>query len=123
MNPRRILISCCLSIFIVSALYAQQNTATVTGTVRDSSGAAIPAASINLENTNRGVSRTATADQSGFFSFDFVVIGTYRLTVSQTGFASSVHSGLDLTAGQVLDLPIQLELQQQKQTVEVTAEA
>ena len=123
MNPRAILISICVSVFFASALYAQQNTATVTGTVRDSSGAAVPAASITLENINRGVTRTATSDSSGFFSFDFVVIGTYRLTVTQSGFASTVRSGLDLTAGQVLDLPLQLELQQQKQTVEVMAEA
>ncbi len=123
MNPRAILISSCFLVFFVSALYAQQNTATVTGTVRDSSGAAVPAASVTLENINRGVTRTATSDSSGFFSFDFVVIGTYRLTVTQSGFASAVRSGLDLTAGQVLDLPLQLELQQQTQTVEVMAEA
>ena len=123
MNPRRIFIWGWLSIFVISALYAQQNTATLTGTVRDTSGAAIPGVSVTLENVSRGVTRTSTADSNGFFSFDFVIVGTYTLTASQSGFANTVRSGLDLTAGQVLDLPLQLELQQQRQTVEVIAEA
>jgi hypothetical protein len=103
--------------------YAQQSTATVTGTVTDPSGAAVPSASVRLENVSRGVARAATTGTDGRFLFDFVVVGTYQLTVSQSGFNNAVRSGLELSTGQVLDVPLQLQVQQQSQTVEVQAEA
>jgi Carboxypeptidase regulatory-like domain/TonB dependent receptor len=102
---------------------AQLTTATVTGTITDVSGAAIPGAAVKLENVNTGTSLAATTDQAGRFSFDFVPVGSYRLTASQGGFATATRPGVDLVAGQVLDLPIQLSLQQQTQTVEVQANA
>ena len=70
-----------------------------------------------------GVARPAVSGADGRFSFDFVAVGTYRLTVSQSGFNNLVRSGLELSAGQVLDLPLQLDIQQQTQSVEVLAEA
>src|ERR1035437_915080 len=102
--------------------HAQLTTATVSGTVTDASGAAIPAAALRLENTSRGVERTAVSGAGGRFSFDFVAVGTYRLTASQSGFNSVIRSGLELSSGQVLDLPIQLEVQQQTQSVDVSAD-
>jgi len=106
-----------------SLAYGQLTTATVSGTVTDASSAAIPGAAIRLENVSRAVARTATSGADGRFSFDFVAVGTYRLTVSQSGFSNVARSGLELSVGQVLDMPIQLEIQQQTQTVEVAAEA
>jgi len=66
----------------MATAYGQVTTATVKGTVTDPSGAAIPNASLKLENTSRGVSRTAVASADGRFSFDFVGVGTYQLTIS-----------------------------------------
>jgi hypothetical protein len=106
-----------------STAHGQLTTATVSGTVTDASGAAIPSASLRLENVSRAVAREAVSGTDGRFSFDFVAVGTYRLTVSQSGFNTTVRSGLELSAGQVVDMPIQLEIQQQTQTVEVAAEA
>jgi hypothetical protein len=45
------------------------------------------------------------------------------LTVSQSGFESGTRSGIELVSGQVLDLPIQLAIQQQTQSIEVQANA
>lgn len=67
--------------------------------------------------------RTAASGADGRFSFDFVAAGTYRLTVSQSGLNNVARSGLELSADQVLDIPIQLEIRQQTQTVEVAAGA
>ncbi|HYL39179.1 MAG TPA: TonB-dependent receptor [Bryobacteraceae bacterium] len=103
-------------------MYAQQSTATLTGIVTDPSGAAIPGASVRLENVSRGVARAAATGTDGRFLFDFVAVGTYQLTVSQSGFNNAVHPGLELTTGQVLDVPVQMQVQQQSQTVEVQAE-
>src|SRR5579864_1252078 len=110
------------AICTMSQVHAQLTTATVSGTITDASGSAVPGAALRLESVSRGVARTASSGTDGRFSFDFVAVGTYRLTVSQSGFNNAVRSGLELSAGQVLDLPIQLEIQQQTQTVEVSAE-
>ena len=110
------------AVCLISAAYGQLTTATVSGTVTDASGAAIPGAALSLENVGRAVARTAVSGLDGRFSFDFVAVGSYRLTVSQSGFNTLVRSGLELSAGQVVDLPLQLDIQQQTQTVEVAAE-
>ena len=112
-----------VTICMISQAYGQLTTATVTGTVTDPSGGPIPDAGVTLVNLSRGATRTAVADAAGRFSFDFVQVGTYRLTVSQTGFATGTRSGLELVSGQVIDLPIQLAVQQQTTTVEVQANA
>ena len=119
---QRLSLSLWAAVCMIPQADAQLTTATVTGTVTDASGAAIPDAMLSLENVGRGVIRTATSGAGGRFSFDFVAVGTYRLTASQSGFNNAARTGLELSAGQVLDLPIQLEIKQQTQSVEVTAE-
>ena len=122
MNLRPILACTYMIVFMGVALYAQQSTATVTGIITDPSGAAIAGANIKLENTERGVSRTAETGADGRFFIEFVTIGAYKITVSQSGF-NSVARSMDLTTGQVLDVPLQLQVQQQAQTVDVQAQA
>ena len=74
------------TVCMMSQAYGQLTTATVRGTVTDATGAAIPGATLSLDNLARGASRTGTSDASGRFSFDFVQVGSYRLTVTQKGF-------------------------------------
>jgi carboxypeptidase family protein/TonB-dependent receptor-like protein len=114
---------CAAFCMVVSQAYGQLTTATLTGTVTDASGAAIAGATLKLDNITRGTSRAAVADAGGRFSFDFVPVGTYRLTVTQSGFETGTRSGIELVSGQVLDLPIQLSIQQQTQSIEVQANA
>jgi Carboxypeptidase regulatory-like domain/TonB dependent receptor len=109
------------AVCMMSQAYGQLTTATVRGTVTDATGAAIPGATLTLDNLARGASRTGTSDTSGRFSFDFVQVGSYRLTVTQKGFETGTRSGIDLVSGSVLDLPIQLSVQQQTTSVEVSA--
>src|ERR1700676_717409 len=114
MTRGRVLLLCAWYVICLMAPASGQiTTATINGTVTDPSGAAIPDASLRLENTSRGVSRTAVSSGDGRFSFDFIGVGAYQLTVSQRGFNNFVRSGLELTSGQVMVLPIQLEVQQQ----------
>ena len=120
---RHILLCASAAICMTSPAYGQLSTATVRGTITDASGAGIPGAALNLENTTRGASRTAVSDEGGRFSFEFVPVGSYRLTVTQSGFETGTRSGLNLAAGQVIDLPMQLAVQQQATSVEVSANA
>jgi len=114
-----------LSLFVLAAglgLQAQQTTANLSGTITDPSGAPVASAAVKLSRVGQGVSRTATSSTDGRYSFSFIAPGPYEVTVSASGFADALRSGLQLESGQDLDLPIKLDLQQVKQTVEVQAQ-
>ncbi len=101
----------------------QAQTASVSGTVTDSSGAAVPGASIELRNTATGATRTVVTDNQGRYSVPELNIGTYELRGSKTGFETTVRSGVTLTVGAAPVVDIQLPVGQATQTVTVSAEA
>ena len=75
------------TVLAVSQLaYAQFETATVLGTVRDASGAVIPGATVTLRNTETGIAATVTTDNVGSFQFFNVRIGTYTVRSELQGF-------------------------------------
>jgi protocatechuate 3,4-dioxygenase beta subunit len=69
----------CLIVFAGAApapLFAQFDAATVLGTVRDSSGAVVPGATVTLKNAGTGIAATAVTDENGSYQFLNVRIGT-----------------------------------------------
>ena len=69
-----------------SALFAQVSTSRLTGSIQDSSGAAVPAARVTARNEATGESRTATLDESGIYAFDALPTGLYTVDVEASGF-------------------------------------
>src|SRR5579863_4620839 len=63
-----------------------QDTASITGTVTDSSGAAVPKAQVTISSTEHGFNRTAPTNDSGDYLFAALPIGSYDLTVTGVGF-------------------------------------
>src|SRR5579864_1969906 len=82
-----------------------QSGGSILGTVLDPNGAEIPGAVVILENTASRVERTLTTDDTGFFKFDSVEPGVFTVTVTSTGFAPWVASGLTLHSDQTFDIP------------------
>jgi outer membrane receptor protein involved in Fe transport len=101
--------------------YPQVNTATVSGTVMDATGALVAGASIKLQSTTTNVVRTETSGAEGRFRFDFVIVGPYTMTVAKPGFRSEVLTDLSLDAGAALDLPISLSVEVTQSTVTVSS--
>ncbi|MGA7522275.1 MAG: carboxypeptidase-like regulatory domain-containing protein [Acidobacteriaceae bacterium] len=80
--------------------------ANLSGTVSDNAGDVIPGATVTLLAPGSASSRTATAGESGSFSFDQVPPGgPYRITVSAQGFGGWTSADLELRAGQFIFLP------------------
>jgi hypothetical protein len=73
-------------------------TATLSGSVLDPSGAAIPGATVVLTNEATKVENTATSNSAGFFAFTALMPGSYTLTVSATGMATYKETGIALNA-------------------------
>jgi hypothetical protein len=93
----------------------------INGTVTDSSGAVVPGASIEALSIATGVSHKAITSSAGEYVFQDMPLGTYRVTVTATGFKTAVVSSVPVTAGVIYTLPIKLSVQSAGETVEVSA--
>ena len=102
---------------------AQFDTASLVGTVRDRSGAAVPGATITLTATATGVSQKQTADEHGGFEFATVRIGAYVLTAEQPGFSVALADNIQLTVGARQRVDLTLQVGQVTERVEVSAAA
>jgi len=104
------------------ALMAQSNagTATLTGTVLDPDGKALPHAALVVKN-DAGVSKTATAGDDGRFSIEGLPAGTYTVEASAQGFGVANISGVQLASGGSQDISIALQVASLSQTVNVEA--
>ena len=99
---------------------ATVGTATVKGTVLDTTGAVIPGATVSL--TSAGGKQTIVQSQSdGTYTFTGVRAGTYSETVTMSGFASFVKLNLRIAAGQALVIDAKMAIQEQSQQVNVNA--
>jgi hypothetical protein len=100
---------------------AQVNTASLTGLVSDAKQAVLPKASVTLKNTATNVEISTTTDNSGYYSFPSLPVGTYSLTVELQGFKKTVQEGVKLEVGQKGRLDLTLEVGAVVETVLVAA--
>jgi hypothetical protein len=98
-----------------------QADASISGIVRDVSGAAIDAAIVVIKNSETGSEREIQTDSSGHFHAASLVVGRYELIVDKPGFRSERRSGVVLVVGQHEELALTLQVGDIKQTVEVNA--
>jgi len=84
-----------VGVFLMSAmLLAQTFRGTILGTVTDPSGAVVAGATVKVHNTGTGLERSATTSADGSYSFPELPIGTYTVTVTQSGFQTFVATGV-----------------------------
>src|SRR5580704_12280968 len=77
-----------------------QDTASITGTVTDSSGAAVSGAQVTLTSPERGINRTSPTNDSGDYLFGAVPAGSYDLIIVAPGFKKYQARGVKLEVGQ-----------------------
>jgi len=118
-----ILFAVAVSLTMSARAYAQVAGATLTGTVKDSSGAFIPSAQIAITDVATGVTRTVSADGAGLYAAPNLSPATYEIRVSATGFSTEVQKGVTLTVGAQQVLDFTMRVGQMSQMVEVTTEA
>ena len=112
-----------LLLFHPSILSAQVTTATLSGTVQDSSGAVIPNADVLLENVLNGDMRTGKSDGAGVFAFPSVPSGDYRVTITAAGFQKYTATNIHLDPGDQRALrDIHLNIGGATESVTVTAD-
>ena len=102
---------------------AQVTTGTISGTVKDSTGAVLPGTKVVVLNQETGIARTVQADAAGHYSAPSLGLGNYQVTAGLEGFQTEVHKGIVLTVGREAIVDFQLSVGAMTQTVEVTGEA
>ena len=106
-----------LSFPLSPQLLAQSTFGSIVGTVKDSSGALIPGATVSLTNTGTGAERTLTSDQHGDYSFVNLNPGKYQVSVSASGFEKTDFSDLDLQSRETKRVDATLQLGAASETV------
>src|SRR5262245_35531032 len=79
---------------------AQTSRGTVTGIVRDPNNLVVPGAKVTLTSIDTNVSRETLTSEEGFYRFDAVDLGTYKLTVTAEGFSPLENTDITVSANQ-----------------------
>jgi hypothetical protein len=90
--------------------YSQEVRAGLTGTITDSTGAAITNAAVVVSNLATNVTVSAKSNESGSFSTPFLAPGQYHMTVEATGFKKFIRENISLQAGERVRLDVKLEV-------------
>lgn len=103
------------------ASLAQTSLGTLTGVVRDSSGAVVASASVTATNTLTGANRTTKSTTLGAYRFDALTPGSYVLAVEVTGFDRAEAKNITVSPSQTVSYDVALHPGRVDQTVSVTA--
>ena len=118
---------CCLTLVVLmcgaNVTFAQDVTASITGTVTDPSGAAVAGATVTAKSAERGSTTTAVTNDSGLYRISQLPVGNYDLKVEKTGFQTALYPVFPLSLNQVARIDVQLKVGQVSQTIEVTGAA
>ncbi len=104
-------------------LRAQDTTATISGTVRDQTGAVMPGVTITTKNVGTNAERNEPTDLAGRYRIRSLPVGNYEVRAELSGFQTSVRRGIELTVGREAVVDFALQAGDVSETVVVTGEA
>src|SRR2546428_8314188 len=104
--------------------HAQTTTVgTISGTVRDQTGAAVPKAEVVILDEGTRVSRSVNADDNGFYLATSVPAGRYTISAAAQGFKKTIATGVDLHVNENKVVNLDLQVGQVSETVTVSSDA
>ena len=104
-------------------LHAQVATGTILGNVTDSSGGAVPGATVTATNVDTQLSREATTDESGQYALRLLPLGNYKVDVTLTGFKTFSQTGILLEVGRNARIDATIEPGNVAESVSVVGDA
>jgi hypothetical protein len=121
---RAIRITVAWTLFLLWSVAASaQNTGSISGVVKDSSGGVLPGADVVVTNTQTGVENRTISSEDGKFQFPSVVPGTYVTSAELSGFKRNASKPFELHVGDRLVFDLSLEIGGATEEITVTAEA
>jgi hypothetical protein len=113
---------CCIAMLLGPPVSAQSTFGSISGTVTDSSGSAIPDAQVTLTSLATATTQTVTTSGDGLYSFVNLNPGDYRMDVQKDGFKHFKREPVTVEVQQAVRIDPALEIGAVTQTVEVTGE-
>ena len=110
-------------LFASNRAYAQTTTGTISGTVKDSTGAVIPGAAVTIRNADTGITRNVTTGEAGHFLVPQLALGNYEIIAEAPGFQVVVRSGITLTVGREARVDFTMQVGAVSERITVTGEA
>jgi hypothetical protein len=104
-------------------LQAQITTATIVGTVRDSSGAVIPKSNIEARAVATNLTRSTVTDADGAYILTNLPVGEYEVSMTASGFRKEIQQGIILQVQQVARIDVTLQPGSLSESVSVVAAA
>lgn len=121
----RLVLPVLLLILLLSGTFAwgQLGTSTIRGTITDSSGAAVPGATVTITNLQTNLSRTLTTGSAGGYSFESIPPGEYKVEIEAKGFRKSVVNRVQAQVGSIAEVAQSLKIGTVSETVVVETSA
>jgi phosphatidate phosphatase APP1 len=116
----RLSVACAFMVVARVPASAQTSTSSISGTVVDSGGGAIPGAAVTVKN-EAGASFETVTNSEGLFSVPALAAGTYTVSVSLTGFKTAVITPVRIALGTPAALRVALEVGQLAETITVAS--
>jgi hypothetical protein len=117
------LIMALLICLAASFAYSQAVKGTLLGTVTDASGSVAPNAKVTITETNTGLTRSTTTNESGNYVFPDLAPGIYTVAVELTGFKRSTRPGVEVQVNTSPRVDVTLQTGSVSESIEVTAES
>jgi len=111
-----------LVISMAGTMTAQTFRGTILGTVTDSTGASVAGASVKARHSATGLERTTQTSGDGSYSIPELPIGTYEVTITQSGFQTSITRSVDVNVAAEKRVDVVLQPGQVSERVEVSGE-
>src|ERR1051325_342048 len=118
----KVLTAWLLSILVCTAAWSQ-NTAQISGSVKDQTGAVLPGAEVTMTQTETGLKRTAVTDEAGSYVLSSLPVGPYRLEAALPGFKTYAQTGIVLEVNANPTINVVLQVGQVADQIEVQADA
>ncbi len=117
-----ILITATFALVLSAMLIAQSGRGVITGVVRDTSGAVVPGAEVNIVNKDTGVSTTSLTTDAGVYRVPYLPPGKYMVKASLPAFKTAVADNVEVLVAQTVTVDFNLEVGEVSQQVTVSAE-
>jgi hypothetical protein len=111
-----------VSLLALSLLSGQETTGSITGIVKDPTGAVIAGASISAVNQQTGAEFKTVSDETGSYQFPLLRAGSYQVSIESRGFQRVQQSGVIVNTSERARVDVTLTIGQLTDTVSVTAE-
>jgi len=111
------------SLVLLSSAAFGQVLGSISGSVRDPTGAVIPNASVTVTNSETGMTRTLVTDERGYYQALALPVGRYDVKVQKTGFRNLVRFGIDLAVAQDAMVDVDMQIGVLKEDVEISGDA